>query len=197
MSDQSAPMEQTTTPDAPTQDGDQQAPAQPDHNARLLERLDQLSGGFSQLQEQFQTVQQRLDQPADEPDDDWQLEPDDPGYEEQEAQRAISDLRTSIADELRGEFSAQQAQRDADQAYGQLVQRYPALNDEKVAGPLVQQAANLIEQLNPQAVHTPVLVQLTETLYKAHVADQRAAAGDACRVAPRSPTRVCCWRCPG
>lgn len=155
-----------------TQTQDTQQETQDDPYARLESRMEQ-------MQRDFQASQQQLIQSLQQPDEDpeeYQLDPGDDGYDEQEALRAFQELARQEAQQMVEPFMRQQSVEKRDAAYDSLTEQFPDLSDPEKAAPFVEQAAAWAEQYGaPGLIERPQFVDLIGAFYKAHVADERAA----------------------
>lgn len=162
--------------EAPAQDEGQEQPehkqSQPDPYEKISGRLDELAAQSQTLHEMFQSFQA---QPEEDDSDDYPLDEGDDGYEEQEAQRILDRMVEERVQQALTPIEQRQQLRDRESAYEKLVETYPGMKDPETAKAVLHDAADLLERINPQAIESPVLVELAERIYKARTADERAA----------------------
>lgn len=151
--------EQATTTEAP-----------PSFDTSKLE--ERMEAQARQMQEQLAQLQERLPAPTEE---DELLEPGDDGYEDQEATKALDAWFEERFKERMEPLQQQQMVERRNDEYDALLEDYPEMQDEQFAKPIIARATELARSLNPDAVNRPEFVDLIEAVYKAHVADQRAA----------------------
>lgn len=173
MSDAPTTGEAPVTPDAEAPEAPETAaPEAPEQeqglDPRIMDRLDELSRQTQGLYDQFDQIRQ----PTEDLDD---LDPDDPDYEDQQAQRWLNEqIEQGIQKGLEPHLRQQQLER-RDDAFSKLGDRLPDFKNEQIARRWIGEAASLLDQVNPDAINTPVLVAIAEKLYKADKADERAA----------------------
>jgi hypothetical protein len=167
--DDLAPMgEDTATPTEP-QGGEQEAPKTDEYQARVDQRLEELTRAQQAMLEQFQATQQPV-----EDDDEFDLEEGDDGFEQQELERWLQQQVEAGVEKRLAPLQQEQQLDRRNIAYEKLTEQFDDLQDPEKARPYVEAAFELVEG-NDAFVNSPRFVDLIEKVYKAAKADERAA----------------------
>ncbi len=139
-----------------------------EHFDRLQARMDEMA------ESQRQFIESLQQQPEDE--DQYPLEAEDAGFEEQEAKRMLDEMvEQRVQDQMTPYLQAQQMQA-RDTALADVEARYPEIVDPKVGQPVLDSALALVQEMGrPDLVNTPTFAKLVEQTYKAMKADESAA----------------------
>jgi hypothetical protein len=171
VSDQTPAPEQAPQTQTPPAEPAPSGP--PEWLGPIEERMNELRDQMAEQNEQFSTLMA----PPEEEEPEFEIY-DDEGDLTPEAAQAIIDQRVNQALEQRwSEHQATEALNLRNIAYEELKERIPALQDDRVVGPIVQDVAESLREAGYEGViETPKFVELIEQAYKAQLYDEHAAS---------------------
>lgn len=178
MSDDLTPTGEDTTAEE-TQGGSTEA-TQPSHEDRLNDRIAEITGRLPDLvseavaQSMSQWQESQAPDDEDDPEDEFDLDPGDEGYEEQALRQFLTEQIEQGVEKRIAPFQQQQQLDKRNDAYHSLTQELTELQDPKVAAEYVHAAEDLAQRINPQIVNTPEFVELIELVYTRAKAQERA-----------------------
>lgn len=144
---------------------------EPSNQDRLAEQMEALANENREFRAQFDEWRNSQIEEAPEEDPYEGMEDEDRAHAE-----ALDQWLDERLNERMKPLQQEQAMNERNREWDSLRERFNELQDEKVAGPIAQEAARFLQEIGrPDLIDTKHLVRVIEMQYKAQKADERAA----------------------